>query len=420
MFPIRGDGFVIERPDDRTLRLVTYRGDDIASVKEQELQLPGDERGARFLEACRGYALTLTAGDVETLMPSDLFPTALLNAPIEDFARVLAEPRARQILFMDTIPAVLLATIGRPLAPMLREPVLEARIVETDQRDAFGVYGDWLTERGDPRGELVAIQLAREVNDTPELAAREAELLFEYAFEWLGGYAWRPELKATFRRGFIHRIDAGDVYLGGLDEVPHRALLRELDVKPPEWSTVELLERAYPHLTMLHRLRIEARDIDLGAIDLPSLRDLELVTRSLTVDNLASLREAKWPQLRRLVLWLGDYEVDDCDVTLDDLDWILAGEGLATVRELGLCGREPAQLLERIVAAPILAQLETLDLAGSFLDDASIQFVADHTSAFAHLREVRFPPPLMRRDPSVVARLLPNGIVDDRFIPVYE
>jgi hypothetical protein len=77
---------------------------------------------------------------------------------------------------------------------------------------------------------------------------------------------------------------------------------------------------------------------------------------------------------------------------------------------------EPADLLARLVDAPILRQLEVLDLAGSLLDDADAQFLLDHAAAFEHLRELRVPRPYTGTAPT----LPPNAVVDERFVPVYE
>ena len=301
-------------------------------------------------------------------------------------------------------------------------------------------------------------QLARELDPADErLRERERELLHTYAYEWLAGYAWLPasDFGVRWRRGFPYRIvigsedegtedSIGDLGVGGLARLPSPSLLRELELRPHSFWTedylVELgspgypahwtrllletpehehlgdLEPAYPNLTRLRDLVIQSRSMALGAIDLPALGSLELITRGLTVENLRSIRDARWPALERLVLWLGDFDMLGCDITLDDLGWILNGDNLGTVRELGLCGREPADLLERLIEAPILRQLEFLDLAGSFLDDASAQFLLDHADAFAHLKELRVPRPYTGTAPA----LPQNAIIDERFVPVYE
>jgi uncharacterized protein (TIGR02996 family) len=51
--------------------------------------------------------------------------------------------------------------------------------------DPRRIYADWLSERGDPRGEFVAVQceLARAFD--PDLAERERQLLAEHGARWV-------------------------------------------------------------------------------------------------------------------------------------------------------------------------------------------------------------------------------------------
>lgn len=53
-----------------------------------------------------------------------------------------------------------------------RDELEAAILADPEARAAYAVYADWLLERGDPDGELVAIQLALE--DAPGDAARKA------------------------------------------------------------------------------------------------------------------------------------------------------------------------------------------------------------------------------------------------------
>ena len=70
---------------------------------------------------------------------------------------------------------------------------------------AMAVYGDQLLARGDPRGELVQLQLARE--EAPfdrRLARLEAEHLARHARELLGGLRTATSLfELRWQRGFI-------------------------------------------------------------------------------------------------------------------------------------------------------------------------------------------------------------------------
>ena len=96
---------------------------------------------------------------------------------------------------------------------------LETRIVEHPADDAaYAVYGDWLQRQGDPRGELIALQLAREAEvargvTRSKLAAAIGKLVERQASVLLGDLAALVpdvrELSAApliWRRGFIHRV----------------------------------------------------------------------------------------------------------------------------------------------------------------------------------------------------------------------
>jgi uncharacterized protein (TIGR02996 family) len=101
------------------------------------------------------------------------------------------------------------ATYPLPPAIEAHHPaLLETARVDPDDDAPRLVYGDWLTERGDPRGELIAVQceLARLADETPPssrlcaLRRREAQLLLVHGPRWLA----TPHLRSPIlRRGFV-------------------------------------------------------------------------------------------------------------------------------------------------------------------------------------------------------------------------
>jgi uncharacterized protein (TIGR02996 family) len=78
------------------------------------------------------------------------------------------------------------------------------------------VYADWLLQRGDPRGELINLQIMRYSgigDDSEELSrersARETELLAAHGDSWLAEAGLTPahrELGTFFRRGFVDYV----------------------------------------------------------------------------------------------------------------------------------------------------------------------------------------------------------------------
>jgi uncharacterized protein (TIGR02996 family) len=94
------------------------------------------------------------------------------------------------------------------------------------------VFADWLIERGDPRGELITLQLAR-ARGTTNVAAlrREKALLAKHARTWLG--VLDPVVSRTrcvFERGFPARCEVVWRRLGAQRELwahPAWATVRE-------------------------------------------------------------------------------------------------------------------------------------------------------------------------------------------------
>jgi uncharacterized protein (TIGR02996 family) len=120
------------------------------------------------------------------------------------------------------------------------------------------VLGDYLLDRGDPRGELIQLQLARGPNGDP--TGRERDLLEQHAVKWLGplGKAVRfgPMWRTRFERGFLAEAEL----------VPNSRKLLLPIAADPAWSTVEIFTHDVPPqlldrtpLTALRRISIDPR-----------------------------------------------------------------------------------------------------------------------------------------------------------------
>lgn len=110
--------------------------------------------------------------------------------------------------------ARLLEQLPPPLTPsgpttstVPAEGLLEAILSTPDDDAPRLMYADWLTERGDPRGEFIALQCARARGRvSPEARRREAELLQQHRPVFLGRFANRVTLSGLrFDRGFLAR-----------------------------------------------------------------------------------------------------------------------------------------------------------------------------------------------------------------------
>ncbi len=141
---------------------------------------------------------------------------------------------------------------------MTRDAELLAEIARRPNDDhLLRVYADHLEEQGDPRGELIALQLA---DADP---ARVAELVREYGPAWLGPLVpWVRVPECRFARGFVSEVRLAD-------------LRRDVTsiVGNPIWATVCTIHLGrVPDLECLRRIS--------KLIAHPVMRSLHSVTES--------------------------------------------------------------------------------------------------------------------------------------------
>lgn len=121
-------------------------------------------------------------------------------------ASALASTRVRAIDPALLAELTARVDVARPTASVADPAVLHAAVLATPDDDrARAVLGDLLQQKGDPRGEFIALQLARAGTDRAPTAA-ERKLEKTWGREWLG--AIEPSLlKAgvVFERGFVAR-----------------------------------------------------------------------------------------------------------------------------------------------------------------------------------------------------------------------
>lgn len=89
------------------------------------------------------------------------------------------------------------------------------------------VYGDWLQQRGNPRGELIALQMARHRGNA-DTAKAERALLVEHGRAWLGPLEGAISNQYSFERGFVYRCKISWRKLAALPAL----------MKHPAWATV--------------------------------------------------------------------------------------------------------------------------------------------------------------------------------------
>ena len=265
------------------------------------------------------------------------------------------------------------------------------------------VLADALQQRGDPRGELIAIQVALESASpaqTAELRRREGEALLAHASTWIPLDAdIRKGLVVQWRYGFLHAarvlLDRKPVdTLRALLAMPeHAATLAELRLGPitnrkratswPELEPVlEILRARWP--AGLRRLFLNEGDLHglerappvildgLGPLDLLVVQSRDVAIRSL-------------PALRRLEIRSADFTLAalPASATLEELEiWARAPGALAALtparfprlRRLAFVGTVGTdELAARLGRLPVLPQLAALDLTGGTLTEVGLR-----------------------------------------------
>ena len=117
------------------------------------------------------------------------------------------------------------------------------------------VYADWLTNRGDPRGELIAVQCALANQRTQQLLRREKELLRKHGGDWMVG-ARQLARACEMRRGFVASIEMTARQFAAAGELFRTEPVEQLTVLEPDAHKLATLPAA-PHFARLRALTVD-------------------------------------------------------------------------------------------------------------------------------------------------------------------
>jgi uncharacterized protein (TIGR02996 family) len=309
--------------------------------------------------------------------------------------------------------------------------VLEAAL-EADFGDlvTHQAYADLLTEEGDPRAELVRVQLALEDKTPswrPPLRACEEELFAKHGASWLGGLApYRVEIRGPggarpnccfgMARGWVRSVSILRLerpLLRAFCECPLARLLHWLSIphrnqgvtwgdlykalaKAPFLGALQTLELADRHdllpwhneevvalvgrMPRLERLILAMRGQTTGlfALPMPHLNSLHIQgARQFALDVLAN--NSGLANLERL-----DLEPTNplkagqrSPLTLEGLRALCRSPHLRKLNELRLRRTEfGADGLRELIASGLFARLHTLDLHGGAITDEGARLLA--------------------------------------------
>ena len=294
-----------------------------------------------------------------------------------------------------------------------RELTLEAAIVADPDNDAaYAVYGDWLEHRGDPRGPLIALQLA--ARGDPKLEAAVKKHLDAHADYFLGELAALGTGAVTWARGFIDKIYlqpetaqletwleralahpsarfASEISIGG--NVMTEAIAVLAAKAPPTLRGLRLhsgfqqdLSPLWPAMPGLRRLTLNGQKLALGRLDLPALERFYMADSALTYASAHAIANARWPALERLRIDFGTGYVTG-DASIDDIFALLARRDLPALRRLALLHtRYIREVVIELVASPLAPQLEQLDLSFNQMTDLHALELVRHKDRFTRLQ----------------------------------
>jgi uncharacterized protein (TIGR02996 family) len=310
-----------------------------------------------------------------------------------------------------------------------RDPVLEAQLRERPEDIATHlIYGDWLQSRGDPRGQLVALQHAcamaeaagESASELAELRRRERDFRRRHLGHLFGPL--RPVAEIVVVRWLLGFIDAAFVgaarrharggplqVLEDLLRLPIAARMRSLGLtsallRRPRlerllcesevvaWlrelelgdhvptagsaaaSAMPRFSRLWPHLRVLEKLTIHSDHPPLRALHSPTLEHLELHMFGLPDSFPEHFVAGRLPRLHTLTL---DFASADRVSPAAFAD-LLALPELDGITELVLRLPNhpvPHALANVLASIPRLASLETLDLSRCVVDEQAMDAI---------------------------------------------
>jgi uncharacterized protein (TIGR02996 family) len=321
----------------------------------QLLEATGDPRSIRGLEPAIERS-AVTGGQESDSMRASLARAARtkerLAARFPDGVPSLPEGLEAAVAELSAIRTAVAPSSARPKRADHLQVLLEAIWADPWDDELRIIYADALQTRGDPRGELIALQSS----DRPDAPAKAARLIDKHRRALLGPLAKAVVAStAVFERGFLAACET-DV---------RRKVEAEVVFSRPEWATVKRLGfRSSCVLSPEMRSLEEVRGVTEPALELlaqgdfPRVELLSLAARGSfggmrggrpTSAGLRALAATTGlPKLRELHLGFAMREWDHGfrTRTAADFAWLLAAPAAARLETLGFrCQREDQEAL---------------------------------------------------------------------------
>lgn len=185
--------------------------------------------------------------------------------------------------------------------------------------------------------------------------------------------------------------------LDGIAEKPEQfSHIRKLFVGDMDFESCEVswiiqgnYSRLWAAMPQLKELTIKgSTDLELGEVCHEGLEALTIICGGLPAEVIGSIRKAKLPNLKKLVLYIGveDYGFDGDGETIREL---LAGADFPRLEYLGIVDSEIQDELARVVLESRYAgQVETLDLSMGTLTDEGGALLLEKVPALSNLKKL--------------------------------
>jgi uncharacterized protein (TIGR02996 family) len=278
----------------------------------------------------------------------------------------------------------LIATLQYPFVDALEDAIVAA----PNDAGRYAVFADALMQRGDPRGELIALELKlASVKDTGEFArlkAKQPELFARVAAELLGKVPAGFEVK--WKWGFVQRVSCESDDVRTLRDLLHRPAMRALqavrftrgvalaermgalmDAQPRALRGLELVggtldgattARVLGAFGAIEHLLLYGDELQPALLALPELKTLELAVLAPPPELADRLEAAPWPQLRKLTVAAPELPVRH----------LLPALALPKLTQVRLEVHDCGPVLEAIAARANLRQVTELLLHGLVTD----------------------------------------------------
>lgn len=153
------------------------------------------------------------------------------------------------------------------------------------------------------------------------------------------------------------------------------------------WIIQGNYEKLFEAMPQLEKLTIKgSSELELGKVNAPNLRSLEIICGGLPKEVIESVRDANLPALEELRLYIGveDYGFDG---SIEDIKSLLEQSNFPKLEILGLCDSEiQNEICEVTLASKYMKQIHRLELSMGSLTDEGGQMLLDKLPEFPNVK----------------------------------